>query len=341
MIVMDAFIRFSGISLMMLLAIIALRDYRDWRSTPYLILTCFSVSAAFLGFAPSELRLNGVPFIIVRLADTPHLVFLWLFGLSLFDSDFRLKMQHIIIGLTYSGFMITSRLYDFNVSTPPIWLSPLISFLSICLVIHLCAITLSGRWDDLSKRRRGSRIYFIGIIFFVTVIAALSEALSTPKLIPAETLKILIIWPAIVWGSYWMVSFNKTAVTFSEQDLSSPKLNEKDKQLRDKLDDFIINQEGFRDDTLTIVTLSSAIGVSQHRLRSLINQSLGHTNFSAYINGHRINAVKAALCDPKKDHVPILTIAMEAGFKSLSPFNTAFKKFEGVTPTEWRKQHRT
>jgi len=35
--------------------------------------------------------------------------------------------------------------------------------------------------------------------------------------------------------------------------------------------------------------------------------------------------------------VPVITIAMDAGFQSLGPFNRAFKAMTGVTPSEYRK----
>ena len=46
---------------------------------------------------------------------------------------------------------------------------------------------------------------------------------------------------------------------------------------------------------------------------------------------------KAALADPSQAEVPVITIAMDAGFQSLGPFNRAFKATTGVTPTEYRK----
>ena len=41
--------------------------------------------------------------------------------------------------------------------------------------------------------------------------------------------------------------------------------------------------------------------------------------------------------DPAQAEVPILTIALDAGFQSLGPFNRAFKAVTGVTPTEYRR----
>lgn len=338
MIILDAFIRFSGIGLLILLAVIALRDYRKWQGAPYLVLTCISVGAAFWGFAPPEHRISGWPFVVVRLMDIPHLVFIWLFALSLFDKDFRLTWKHVLIGLLYSAPILWSRFYDLAfISEPPAWLDPFVSVLSILLILHLCYVTLKGRADDLLDKRRASRIYFVVILLFVTVVAAVSEPLLPPDVIPTETFKIISIWPAIVWGVYWMTSFNQTAVTFGDDRPIPAKMSERDKELRSKLDHHMVDQQAFKDSNLTIVSLARQLGVSQHRLRGLINQSLGYPNFSAYINSYRIDAVKDAFSDPKNAHIPILTIALDSGFKSLSPFNRAFKLSEKKTPTEYRK----
>jgi len=45
----------------------------------------------------------------------------------------------------------------------------------------------------------------------------------------------------------------------------------------------------------------------------------------------------AILADPTQAEVPVITIAMDAGFQSLGPFNRAFKAVTGVTPTEYRR----
>jgi AraC-like DNA-binding protein len=46
----------------------------------------------------------------------------------------------------------------------------------------------------------------------------------------------------------------------------------------------------------------------------------------------------AALADARKRELPVLTIALTAGFQSIGPFNRAFKAATGLTPTEFRKQ---
>ena len=46
----------------------------------------------------------------------------------------------------------------------------------------------------------------------------------------------------------------------------------------------------------------------------------------------------AALADRSQAEVPIVTIALDAGFQSLGPFNRAFKAHAGMTPTDFRRQ---
>ena len=65
----------------------------------------------------------------------------------------------------------------------------------------------------------------------------------------------------------------------------------------------------------------------------LINGQLGYRNFNAFLNGYRIAEARAALADPSQAEVPVTTIALDAGFQSIGPFNRAFKVTIGVTPS--------
>jgi AraC-like DNA-binding protein len=93
----------------------------------------------------------------------------------------------------------------------------------------------------------------------------------------------------------------------------------------------------YRHEGLTIGSLATKLSVPEYKLRRLINQELGYRNFNVFLNNHRIEEAKAALADPSQAEVPVITIAMDAGFQSLGPFNRAFKATTGVTPTEYRK----
>jgi len=94
----------------------------------------------------------------------------------------------------------------------------------------------------------------------------------------------------------------------------------------------------YRAEDMSLASLASRLSVPEYRLRRLINQRLGHRNFNVFVNGYRLAEVCAALADPAKQHLPVLTLALDAGFQSIGPFNRAFKVATGLTPTEFRKR---
>ncbi|NQY13164.1 MAG: AraC family transcriptional regulator [Henriciella sp.] len=57
------------------------------------------------------------------------------------------------------------------------------------------------------------------------------------------------------------------------------------------------------------------------------------------MNGHRIEYAQDLLLQHPSQS--ILDILLESGFNSKSSFNTAFKKKVGITPSAFRKRHKT
>jgi AraC-like DNA-binding protein len=104
-----------------------------------------------------------------------------------------------------------------------------------------------------------------------------------------------------------------------------------------RLEQLMVVERAYRREGLTIGSLSAELGVPEYRLRQLINEGLGHRNFNAFLNRYRIEEAKAALADPEQREVPVLTIAMDAGFQSVGPFNRAFRAATDLTPTEFRR----
>ena len=104
------------------------------------------------------------------------------------------------------------------------------------------------------------------------------------------------------------------------------------------LQNHMTQQSAWREMGLTIGQLAQQLAVPQYRLRQMINTGLGYRNFSDFLNSYRIAEAAQRLADPAEQSLPVLTIAMDAGFRSLSSFNKAFKETQGVTPSVWRKQ---
>jgi len=95
----------------------------------------------------------------------------------------------------------------------------------------------------------------------------------------------------------------------------------------------------FLEPNLTLKSLSQRLYVHYNHLSQIINEHLGKS-FNDYINRYRIEEAKKKLTDPhpKEARKTILDIAYETGFYSKSVFNTAFKKFTGMTPSQFREK---
>lgn len=340
MILLDAFIRFTGVGLLVLLAVLTARDLRKWHGAPYLLLASISVLAAYLGLTIPQFRLPEFAHVIVRVLDIPVLVCVWLFALSLFEQKFTLRWFHIFAGVTYSLPISIIRLYQFEIVTwdpePFLFVAEIFS---VALMAHLIFATLRGRANDLLEQRRRARIYFVLVIAFVaTVTTFIGTDMFLPYDVDYATLWITSVWPGIIWTCYWLLGAKRDALTFGDDASNRSRQRPEDQKLLAALESIMLSEEAFRSSNLTVVALADKMAITQHRLRALINQTLGHQNFNSFVNSYRIVAVKKALRDPDKAHLPILTIALDCGFNSLSPFNRAFRESQNMTPSAYRRQ---
>lgn len=124
-----------------------------------------------------------------------------------------------------------------------------------------------------------------------------------------------------------------------ESDTSKKKIipDEELIQLKTQLNHFMVQHEPYLDPDLNLVKLAEMVEIAPHRLSYLINTGY-NKNFYTFINGFRIEAAKAHLLDPAMDHYSVMGLAYEAGFNSKTAFNNAFKKFTGLTPSEFKKR---
>ncbi len=90
----------------------------------------------------------------------------------------------------------------------------------------------------------------------------------------------------------------------------------------------------WQDPDLTAASLARALGTNANYLARAFNEGLG-LNFNALINRRRVRAVQAWLADPAETRA-ILTMAMDAGFRSKASFNRAFAEHAGMTPSQAR-----
>ena len=89
---------------------------------------------------------------------------------------------------------------------------------------------------------------------------------------------------------------------------------------------------------ISLDKLATSTGISKHYLSQAINENL-KMNFFEYINTLRINEAKELLLKPKEE-LNVIEVAYQVGYNNKVSFNKAFKTITGVTPTEFRQNHK-
>lgn len=114
------------------------------------------------------------------------------------------------------------------------------------------------------------------------------------------------------------------------------KINDRDRQRIEALLAYMENHRPYLNSSLTLQSLSTQVGIVSSELSILINHKIGK-HFFDFINEHRIQEAQKILADSSQNHLNISEILYQVGFNSKSSFNTAFKKYAKMTPTQYRK----
>jgi len=104
-----------------------------------------------------------------------------------------------------------------------------------------------------------------------------------------------------------------------------------------ELKEYMLSEEPYLDPSLSVSSLANEMKIPDKELSVLINHYLNQ-HFFDFINEYRIEKAKKLLVSIERKEHTILEILYEVGFNSKSSFNTAFKKYAKVTPTEYRKK---
>jgi AraC-like DNA-binding protein len=91
----------------------------------------------------------------------------------------------------------------------------------------------------------------------------------------------------------------------------------------------------YRDEKLSLISLSDRLKITPHQLSWVINQKI-NKSFPSLVNFYRVEEVKKELSQSNQNETTILQIAFEAGFSTKTSFNRTFKKITGLTPSQYR-----
>lgn len=360
LLLLDAALRGALIALMALVALRLVSERPDWPgaaiglalSGGLVVQTIASMPAMEYGPAAAW----KAPLIGISVGNS---VLFWLFSRTLFDDDFVPRRRHaaiwlavVALGIVFYAVVVLPR----RQTLEPAAFAVAVAMRFAPLVFVLLAIAAAAsQWRaDLVEPRRRLRlvIFVMGTVYTVVTAFArlasrdgrLSEPMSlvdTAMLLAIAALmalRMLRLQPSALLAPRAPPPGALPAAPVAPEVPAAPPPDPAEDRLAEALDHAMRIEHAYREEELSVAGLAARLGAPEYRLRRVINQRLGHRNFNAFVNGFRLEEARKALADPAQRETPVLTIALEAGFQSIGPFNRAFKADTGLTPTEFRKQ---
>jgi AraC-like DNA-binding protein len=199
------------------------------------------------------------------------------------------------------------------------------------------------------------------LVFVIVTIVAYSLILKYPERFSLWVLMIgsvvsiyiyLAAWKGISQSTLWQLKPEiKKEVIEKEMQEAEKMVTKKaevkpikvvsiDKRFEDiapKIISLMEKEKLYQETELTLLDLANKLQLPSYQVSLAINEGL-NKSFYDMINGYRVEEAKRLLADPKNLNYTILSVGFEAGFNSKTTFNTVFKKFTGLTPTDFRNR---
>jgi AraC-like DNA-binding protein len=334
----DQMARGGSVALFALWGWILIRDHRQQFAARLAVIMVVAI-ICFLVVTSHPYERPTVSGLVLGLLGSCTPGIFWLFAKAWFNDERRLRRRDLALVL-----LVTGNNLVMQISYPDGGIINVIA--GTIFRVSMLLFAAAGLWEawrgregDLIESRRRLRPRLVVAIGAYVVLIALTE-------IAVHNLGMPYWLIGIVTSSIVVITFLFCAAMFGmrQADLFGPVSGARaptarpaiDGSLAEKLRSHMERELVWRDEGLTIAALAAQLGEQEYRLRRVINGQLGHRNFAAFLNGYRIAEVKTALADPTQRDVPIITIALDAGFGSLGPFNRAFREAEAMTPSEFR-----
>lgn len=266
----------------------------------------------------------------------------WLFAKAWFNDETKLRFRDMaLVAASIANTIVVQLTFPadgwINTVSGIIFRLAMLGFAGAALVEMW-----RGREGDLIEGRRNLRTRMVFVIGLYVILIALTEVAAHNGWIDHDRQYVMGSLAVIV-----ILAFCAAMFGMRQADLFVSTTDRTRRSVTATVDDPLVakllahmqSNMPHRDETMSIAKLAAQLDEQEYRLRRHINGAMGHRNFASFLNGYRLAEVKAALADPSQKDVPIITIALDAGFGSLGPFNRAFREAEGMTPSEYRARN--
>jgi len=362
---------FESVFLLLLLLGKKNRSLPDYFLGVIFLLYAISIGSVYLEFQnlknnPAYSAITNISWLFLFL----HGPALWFYIKSLSDPDFRFKPLYLLHFIPFIFFTVFQYFNFISLTVPEKILflendlfKEMISYKITVLAIGVSTISYNSLTLSLIRRRRNklmqqySKIEDIdlGWLNALTIAAlicySVNVALFTLDLIfHFATYKYLMFLTNIFATVYVLflgyfgirqgnIFINSVAVTRksdgkpASHETPSPAMTTDDAFIRTLIRS-MEEKQPYLDPEITILRLSEILNVRTEVLSEVLNSRLGQ-NFFDFVNKYRVEEFKVQSILKVNSHLSIMGIAYNCGFNSKASFYRAFRKFEGISPTDY------
>ncbi len=271
----------------------------------------------------------------------------WLVSLSVFSDHVVLKRwQYAVASLTLMvplSSRIAQLIFSFELSNYEAFYG-LIKYgamlLELVLISHALIIAAQQWRDDLVQERRYIRGGVITVSAMYIFLVIIFEQLFKLQWAGLYLLQSVLAALLIISINFFLFRLRKSSlfVTVNDSIKSISQIKTPSKELA-RVIKAMVEEKLYQTDGITISSFAKHLSIHEYKLRQLINGELNFRNFNDFLNFYRIKEVSEKLIEADYIQTPVLTLALESGFRSLSSFNKVFKETHQITPTQYRKKY--
>lgn len=115
-------------------------------------------------------------------------------------------------------------------------------------------------------------------------------------------------------------------------------ISNRSKEIFLKTKDYLEENEYFLNQDCSLQNLSKRLSIPSNYISQSIHEITEKT-FNDFINEYRIDVAKKRIVDLEFQHLNQEGISSSVGFSSKTSFYTSFKKYTGMTPTQYKKRN--
>lgn len=216
-------------------------------------------------------------------------------------------------------------------------LSGISSIISLCSLQVILINLWRSNGENAPKMSIKLSFFIITLIISATSIVIIGNFISFKYCLSGLTLATITICIMVI-VSYKYPSLRKYVIyEINRTRYSKSKIKSLDvDSIIKRILEIMEIEKAFSDEDFSLKNLARDLEISTQQLSEILNEKMGK-NFNTFINEYRINEAKILLIDdPGRS---INSIASAVGFNSNTAFTVTFSKYEGCSPSRYRKKN--